>query len=392
MNTRIKIKMPSISNHILQKREEKQKETLKRFCDLPYDLQCVILSKMEKNEQRRLSWTSPLTITQRFTGSCRPVEPIFDLLMESNIFDFNFSDPNEGEGEGEGEGEASSSHNDTRSKKGKGPRSLFSIEATFHCDANGFIWMNTKIYWSVWINSMYFFKNVPIGSARGIRRTSHVGAKEIARLMKRAFFEFVAYTYAWGGPTFKRATTSEFELASQDHVVNVGPKLRIDDVHQWIKREWFNAADIGSTWYERPKPAEFIEPFSVEDGIRGFDRSNIRIPYALGDLINLKEICPHIYRHLERYGELKSPITSRLPPSIQEYICLYKKLVSGNANEEKEQIKTRLWQILEQNFKYRRMFIFNQMEEEEEGGDGGGGEDRLLTIEQLFAHISSYLS
>ena len=127
--------------------------------------------------------------------------------------------------------EAASNHGETRSKEGKasspkgigrsGPwSSLFSIAATFHCDANGFVWMNTTITWSFWINHMYFFKNVPIGSATGMSRTrtSHVGAKEIARLMKRAFFEFVAYTYAWGGPTFKNVQTSDFELVSQDRV------------------------------------------------------------------------------------------------------------------------------------------------------------------------------
>lgn len=84
--------MPFISNHILQKKAEKQKETLKRLCDLPHDLQCVVLNKMQKNEQRRLSWTSPLIITQHFMGSRNPIsgsDPIIDLLMESNAFDFD---------------------------------------------------------------------------------------------------------------------------------------------------------------------------------------------------------------------------------------------------------------------------------------------------------------
>ena len=261
------------------------------FSDLPYDMQCIVVKKLDIIERKRLSWNYPLTLLQKFT--C--VNKYY-----------------------------------TTSKKPQ----TFSVRAKIWCDKNGFVWMNTFVGRSFWINSQYNFKNLPLCSA-----LTH-SPKQIARILKRIFFEYMNYVYYHGKYNFTNRISSHFEMIKnnfpdalnnsideyecedEDHMImNMGYRLRTKDIERCIKQEWFS--NLGECVFFMAKPHLPISQFYIEDGIRDINTRDEYMPFSHAILENLEQLCPHIYKKLEEFGELKCQLLPMSNP-IRQYIYWYK--------------------------------------------------------------------
>lgn len=277
------------------------------FRDLPYDLQCLVVKKMDAMERVRLSWCPRLTIS--CTHRCTYIHE----ALGAHLFDMEEMEEHE-----------------------------FTLYATFECDRNGVMWMNTRVDWMFWFNSINCFKNVPIC------RANRKSPKDIGRLMKRAFFEYMRYTHVYSSPVFKNRRSSSYELTSvidgNKHIVWEGDRLSIDGVTKWIRSEWFSGGL--SDGQEKAKEKPLIPNFSINDelgALLGFIVRRVDVPYRYEDLLLLQEHCPVIYKCLEEFGELKSPLFDPQNP-IRQYIRWHKKL----ATEEREAAIQHLTTLLDE--------------------------------------------
>lgn len=262
------------------------------FRDLPYDMQCVIVKKLDEIERKRLSWNIPITLLQKFT--C--INKYY-----------------------------------TTSKKPQ----IFSVRSTIWCDKNGFVWMNTCVGRTFWINSQYNFKNVPLCSA-----LTH-SPKQIARILKRVFFEYVNYVYYNGKYNFANRIHSHFEMITTDFeyiddgyieednqdnqdndiIMDKCYRLRTKDIERCIRREWFS--NVGEQVFFMAKPHLPISQFYIQDGIRDIDTKDEYMPFSYETLQLIEQICPNIYKKLEEFGELKCQLLPMSNP-IRQYIYWYK--------------------------------------------------------------------
>jgi len=308
------------------------------FKDLPYDMQCIIVKNLDTIERRRLSWNSPLTLLQKLTCTH----------------------------------EYTGEH-------------TFSIRATIFCDKNGFIWLNTCVCKTSWINCVYHLKNVPLCSA-----LTH-SPKQIAMIFKRVFFEYVGYVYYYGKNTFKNRISSHFEMRKtnfedinvdyeediqEDTIMNMGPRLKIKDIEKCIRQEWFSS-HLDKETFCVAKPGPLIPPFYIQDGVVCIDMEDHHMPFSYEILSILQTICPHIYKCLEEFGELKCPYLPMSNP-IRQYIYWYK-IVEKHMNLDIINLEAR-----DASHELTKLIIwsFNFL--------GVGHHDRTPTINDVFAYCNTH--
>jgi hypothetical protein len=102
----------------------------------------------------------------------------------------------------------------------------------------------------------------------------------------------------------------------------MSPRLKTKDIEKCIRQEWFSS-HLDKEVFSTAKPCPLIPPFYIQDGVVCIDMEDHYMPFSYEILSILQTICPHIYKCLEEFGELKCPYLPMSNP-IRQYIYWYK--------------------------------------------------------------------